>query len=70
MAQNTWINITADASTSNRPDHNSELHQAAGGTAASGALTVSFDSAVVTNLGTFDKMLSVARARAIAAGLK
>lgn len=70
MAQNTWINITADASSSSRPDHNSEVHTAKGGTSASGDLTVSYDSAVVTNLGMFDKMLASARQRAVSGGLK
>lgn len=68
MAQNTWINITADKGT--RPNHTSDLHQASGGSAASGDLTVSYDSAVITNLGTFDTALASARQRAIAGGLK
>lgn len=68
MAQNTWINITADKGA--RPDHTSDRHDAKGGTAASGDLTISYDSAVITNLGLFDTAVAAARFRAMAAGLK
>lgn len=68
MAQNTWINITADKGT--RTDHTHDVHEAKGGTAASGDLTISFDSAVITSLGTFDTAVATARLRAIAGGLK
>lgn len=68
MAQNTWINITADKGS--RPNHTSDLHDAKGGTAAAGDLTVSYDSAVITSLGTFDTAIAAARLRAIGGGLK
>ena len=68
MAQNTWINVTADKGT--RPNHTSDVHEAKGGTAAAADLTVSYDSAVITSLGTFDTAVSAARLRAIAGGLK
>lgn len=68
MAQNTWVNITADKGT--RQNHTQDLHGAAGGTAASGDLTVSWDSAVVTNLGSWDTAVAAARQRAIGGGLK
>lgn len=70
MAQNTWINVVADKSITNRPSHNSEVHTASGGTAAAGDFTISFDNTVIANLGTFDKVVAEARARAMAGGLK
>lgn len=70
MAQNTWINVSADKSAANRPSHNSDLHTATGGTAAAADFTISFDNTVVTNLGIFDTLVTAARLRAIAGGLK
>lgn len=70
MAQNTWINVTADKSAANRPSPNSQVHIAVGGTAAANDLTVSYDSAVITNIATFDKCVAEARLRAVAGGLK
>lgn len=70
MAQNSWINVTADKAAANRPSPNSHVHSAAGGTAASGDFTVSYDSAVVTNIAIFDTLIAAARLRAIAGGLK
>ena len=69
MAQNTWINITADKAMSTKTD-GYHYHSVSGGTSASGDLTVSFDSAVVTNLASFDTLMRAARQRAIAGGLK
>ena len=69
MAQNTWINATADKSSATTPA-GSHHHTVVGGTSASGDFTVSYDSAVVVNLNMFDSLVSTARLRAIAAGLK
>ena len=69
MAQNTWINLTADKSAATTPP-GSHHHAVAGGTSATGDLTVSFDSAVVTTLNVFDSLVQAARQRAVAAGLK
>lgn len=69
MAQNTWINLGADKSSATTPP-DSHHHSAAGGTSASGDFTVSYDSAVVTNLNMFDSLVRAARQRAIAGGLK
>lgn len=69
MAQNTWINLTSDKSASSTPD-SQHHHSVSGGTAATGDLTVSYDSAVVTSLNIFDSLVRAARLRAIGAGLK
>lgn len=69
MAQNTWINATADKSSASTPS-GSHHHAVAGGTSATGDFTISYDSAVVVNLNMFDSLVSAARSRAMAAGLK
>lgn len=69
MAQNTWINLGADKSAASTPDGNHH-HTVAGGTSASGDFTISYDSAVVTNLNVFDSLVKAARLRAMAGGLK
>ena len=79
MAQDTWINVTAGLNVSKVPDlggvPNVEnvggaYNTAAGGTAAAGNFTVSFDSAVVTTLSIWDACVATARRRAIGGGLK
>lgn len=69
MAQNTWINLGADKSAASTPD-NTHHHSVSGGASASGDFTVSYDSAVVTNLNIFDSLVRAARQRVIAGGLK
>lgn len=69
MAQNTWINATADKSASRKGDGD-HIHTVSGGTSASGDLTVSFDNTVVTTLSLYDSLMRAARLRAIGAGLK
>jgi len=69
MAQNMWINLTAAKSSSSNPD-GCDRHPVSGGAAASGDFTISFDSAVVTNLNTFDSLVRAARLRVAGAGLK
>lgn len=69
MAQNTWINLGADKTAATKSDGEGR-HTAAGGTSASGDFTISYDSAVVTNLNIFDSLVRAARLRAMAGGLK
>lgn len=69
MAQNTWINASADKSAASTPD-NLHHHAVSGGTSASGDFTISYDSAVVSSLNVFDSLVRSARLRAIAGGLK
>lgn len=70
MAQDTWVNVTADLSAANRPSPNSHVHTAKGGPAASSDFTISYDSAKVTGIAIFDTLVAAARLRAIAGGLK
>lgn len=69
MAQNVWINASADKSSGTVQD-SLHHHTIAGGTAASGDFTVSFDSAVVTSLAIFDSLMKQVRQRVIGGGLK
>lgn len=69
MAQNTWLNATADKAVATAPT-NEGHHGISGGTSASGDFTISYDSAVVTNLNVFDSLVRAARLRAQASGLK
>jgi len=69
MAQNTWINITADKAVTTKTDGD-HSHTVSGGTSASGDFTVSYDNAVVTKLSVYDTLARAARQRAIAGGLK
>jgi hypothetical protein len=69
MAQNTYINATADKSAASNPT-GSHYHKVSGGTSASGDFSISYDSSVVTDLNVFDSLVRAARQRAIAAGLK
>ena len=69
MAQNIWINAGADKSSATTPD-SLHRHSVSGGASASGDFTISYDSAVVTNLNMFDSLVKAARLRAISAGLK
>lgn len=69
MAQNIWINATADKAAASTPD-SLHRHSVSGGGSASGDFTISYDSAVVTNLNMFDSLTKAARLRAISAGLK
>jgi hypothetical protein len=70
MAQNTWINVTADVAAARRPNPTSHVHTVVGGAAAAADMTISFDSAVVTNIAIFDTMVSQARMRCMSGGLK
>lgn len=69
MAQNIWINATADKATA-QTQESLHHHTVSGGASASGDFTVSFDNTVVTTLNAFDSLVRAARQRAIAAGLK
>lgn len=69
MAQNIFINATADKSAASTPD-SQHHHTVIGGAAASGDLTVSFDNTVVTSLNVFDSLIKQVRLRAVSAGLK
>lgn len=71
MAQNIWINVTADKTIVNNP--NAGRHggsTVAGGASASGDFTISYDNAVITTLNTFDSLVRSVRARLAASGLK
>lgn len=70
MALNTFVNVTIDKAAANRPDANSHLHTAIGGTASAGDMSISWDSAVMTSLAIFDTVVRAARLRAQSAGLK
>jgi hypothetical protein len=49
VAQNQFINVTADLGASKKPDQSDHRHLIGPGAAASGDLTVSWDSAKFTN---------------------
>ena len=70
MAQNTWLNTTVGKNSASIPDKNSHSHACSGGTAAAGDMTVSWDSAVVTNINIWDSVVAASRLRAVASGLK
>ncbi len=53
MAQDRWINITLDASTSKKSDMTEFNHTKKGGASAANDLTISFDSATITSLQLF-----------------
>lgn len=69
MAQNTWLNVTVNKDAAKIPDKVDIVNSVVGGTAAANDMTISWDSAVVTNLNTWDSVVATARRRAIAAGL-
>jgi len=50
MAQNQFINVTVDAGAAKKADNADHRHVVAPGAAASGDLTLSFDSAKFTTL--------------------
>jgi hypothetical protein len=64
MAQDRWINITADASTAKKNDATEFNHDKKLGTAAGGDLTVSFDSAKFVSLAVFKSALLAAAVQA------
>ncbi len=70
MAQNTWLNITIDPAATRRPNPTSHVHTIVSAGAAASDMTISFDSAVVTNLATFDTAVAQCRSRAMGGGLK
>ena len=70
MAQNTFINVTVDPAASKKPDRVDHVHTVVTGTAATGDLTVSFDSTKVTSLSILDSLMASARVRAAGLGLK
>jgi len=70
MAQSVFLNATADAGAARKADGQDHVHSCSGGASASGALTISYDPAIVTNLTLFDSLLRALRQRAIAGGLK
>ena len=69
MAQNTWLNATVNKDAASIPDKADIVNAVVGGTAAANDMTISWDSAVVTKLNTWDSVVATARRRAIAAGL-
>lgn len=69
MAQNTFLNATVNKNAAKIPDKADIIDTVVGGTAAASDMTVSWDSAVVTNLNTWDSVIATARRRAAAAGL-
>lgn len=72
MAQNTWLNAVVNKNAALIPDKINIVsgHVIVGGGSAANDMTVSWDSAVVTNLNTWDSVVAAARLRAIAGGLK
>lgn len=50
MAQNNWINVTVDPASAKKVDNTDHRHTVVGGTAASGDVTLSFDSAKITSV--------------------
>lgn len=69
MAQNTWLNATVNKDAAKIPDKVDIVNSVVGGGSAANDMTISWDSAVVTNLNTWDSVVATARRRAIAAGL-
>ena len=69
MAQNTWLNVTVNKDAALIPDTTNIVNSVVGGGAAANDLTISWDSAVVTNLNTWDSAVALARLRAIGGGL-
>ncbi len=53
MAQDRWINITLDPSTSKKSDMTEFNHDKKGGASAANDLTISFDSTKITSLQLF-----------------
>jgi hypothetical protein len=52
MAQNQFINVTADANAVNKPDNSDHRHSTSNGAAAAGDLTLSWDSAKFPTVNT------------------
>lgn len=69
MAQNTWLNATVSKNAANIPDKADIIDTVVGGGSAANDMTISWDSAVVTKLNTWDSVVAAARKRAQAAGL-
>jgi hypothetical protein len=50
MAQNNWINISLSPNAASTPDRENHVNGSSRSAAASGDLTISFDSAKITNV--------------------
>ena len=70
MAQNTFLNATADKSAASKVDGQDHRHVTSVGSSASGDISITYDSAVITKLTTFDSAVAALRKLAISAGLK
>jgi hypothetical protein len=66
MAQNQFINVTIDANAVNKGDNSNHRHAVGNGAAASGDLTLSFDSAKFTTVNTLRS--AVAQVLQVASG--
>jgi len=62
MAQNQWINVTLDPSATKKVDKSDHKNTASQAGSATGSLTISFDSAVITNMTLFNSCVDAARA--------
>lgn len=69
MAQNLFINVTADPAAASKPE-SSHSHTVSGGASASGDFTISLDTTKITSLAILDSILKAARLRLIGGGLK
>lgn len=61
MAQNQWINVTIDPSASKKADKSDHKNTTAQAGAAASNFTISFDSAVITNMTLFNSCVDAAR---------
>lgn len=60
MAQDRFINITLDATASNRVDRSNDRHSKGLGASASGDLTISYDTAKFTSMSLFRSAVAAA----------
>lgn len=60
MAQNNWINVTLSPAAASQPDRENHSNGSSRGSAASGDLTISFDSAKITNVTLLKSAVSTA----------
>lgn len=65
MAQNNWINIALSPAAASQPDRENHANGSARGAAASGDLTISFDSAKITSVTLLKSAVSTALAIAM-----
>jgi hypothetical protein len=70
MAQDTFVNVTADKNSATKVDGSDHRHSPSIGGSASGDFSISYDKAVVTRLATLDSLYASARKQASSSGLK